>query len=79
MLAKLDSACLAGMEGVRVHVEVSLAKGSPCFTITQAGSAKRHASEILQQKHGGPTRSERASRGMTSLVRSVRRVARILV
>lgn len=33
MLAKVESACLVGIEGARVHVEVSLAKGLPCFSI----------------------------------------------
>src|ERR1700687_604522 len=33
MLAKVESACLIGMEGARVHVEVNLAKGLPSFSI----------------------------------------------
>src|SRR5882762_11241536 len=33
MLAKIESACLIGMEGARIHVEVSLAKGLPHFSI----------------------------------------------
>src|SRR5438552_3769352 len=33
MIAKVDSACLIGMEAARVHVEVSLAKGLPSFSI----------------------------------------------
>lgn len=33
MLAKVESACLMGMDAARVHVEVSLAKGLPCFSI----------------------------------------------
>jgi magnesium chelatase family protein len=33
MLAKVESACLIGMEAARVHVEVNLAKGLPSFSI----------------------------------------------
>ena len=33
MVAKIDSACLIGMEAARVQVEVSLAKGTPTFSI----------------------------------------------
>ncbi len=33
MLAKVDSACLIGMDASIVQVEVSLAKGLPCFSI----------------------------------------------
>src|ERR1700722_15796526 len=33
MLAKVDSACLVGMEGEKVQVEVNLAKGLPSFSI----------------------------------------------
>jgi magnesium chelatase family protein len=33
MLAKVESACLAGFEGASVQVEVSLAKGLPCFSL----------------------------------------------
>jgi magnesium chelatase family protein len=33
MLAKVESACLIGMEAARVHVEVNLAKGLPTFSI----------------------------------------------
>jgi magnesium chelatase family protein len=33
MLAKVESACLAGMVAARVHVEVNLSKGLPTFSI----------------------------------------------
>src|SRR5258708_28618456 len=33
MIAKIESACLIGMEAARVQVEVNLANGSPCFSI----------------------------------------------
>src|SRR5882672_5500484 len=33
MIAKIESACLIGMDAARVQVEVSLAKGSPCFSM----------------------------------------------
>src|SRR5258708_27157178 len=33
MIAKIESACLIGMEAARVQVEVSLAKGSPSFSV----------------------------------------------
>jgi len=33
MIAKVESACLVGMEAAPVHVEVCLAKGLPCFSI----------------------------------------------
>src|SRR5882672_8160332 len=33
MLAKVESACLIGMEAAQVHVEVNLAKGLPSFSI----------------------------------------------
>ena len=33
MLAKVESACLIGMEAAQVHVEVNLAKGLPYFSI----------------------------------------------
>jgi magnesium chelatase family protein len=33
MLAKIDSACLIGLEAARVQVEVSLSKGMPTFSI----------------------------------------------
>ncbi len=33
MVAKVESACLVGMQGARVQVEVSLAKGLPSFSI----------------------------------------------
>src|SRR5471030_1226627 len=33
MLAKVESACLIGMEAARVHVEVNLARGLPSFSI----------------------------------------------
>ena len=33
MLAKVESACLMGMEAAVVHVEVNLSKGLPCFSI----------------------------------------------
>src|SRR5947209_967750 len=33
MIAKIESACLIGMEAARVQVDVSLAKGMPSFSI----------------------------------------------
>src|SRR6266851_7595471 len=33
MIAKIESACLIGMEAARVQVEVNLAKGMPSFSI----------------------------------------------
>src|SRR5215470_8175649 len=33
MIAKIESACLVGLEAAKVHVEVSLAKGAPSFSI----------------------------------------------
>jgi len=33
MLAKVDSACLMGLDAAIVHVEISLARGAPCFSI----------------------------------------------
>jgi len=33
MIAKVESACLVGLEGAPVHVEVSIAKGLPSFSI----------------------------------------------
>src|SRR5689334_24654840 len=33
MIAKIESACLIGMEAARVQVEVNLAKGFPSFSI----------------------------------------------
>jgi len=33
MLAKVESACLMGMDAAKVHVEVSLARGLPCFSM----------------------------------------------
>src|SRR4030088_3224123 len=33
MIAKIESACLVGMEAARVQVEVNLAKGMPSFSI----------------------------------------------
>jgi len=45
MIAKIESACLIGMEAARVQVEVSLAKGAPTFSMVGLPDASVRAAK----------------------------------
>src|SRR6476646_523835 len=48
MLAKVESACLIGMEAAQVHVEVNLARGLPYFSIVGLPDASvREAKDLV--------------------------------
>ena len=61
MIAKVDSACLVGLEAARVQVEVSLANGMPTFSIV--GLPDASVREAKDRDAGGTQHPTKAVQG----------------